>query len=167
MKTSDADTIERFIRMVEDIPDEQLAVVIQEADAEWKNAKSIYDRATFEMRKRLEQAGEGRRVMPNGDLVELVDPATEYEWDIDALQAIKPLLAPGEWGRLVWSEEKTIWHFNTRSLNALAKKAGGRLQELVEAACTRKPKGEAKVAIKRGEGNGSIQSPTPIRGFHN
>lgn len=165
MKTAEVDTINRFMLMLEDIPDEQLAVVIQEAAEEWRKVKDLHDRATFEMRKRLEQNGEGRRVLPNGDIVELEKPANEYEWDTFRLNEARPLLAPGEYDRLVYTETKEVTKVNTRSLLALAERQGGKLKEIVEAACTRKPRGETKVAIKGGV-NGSVQSPTPIRRLH-
>lgn len=140
----------RTLRFMEDLPDEDIALRLQERRVRLALDREIVAGIEAILLRRLEER-DAKEVVAGNYILTKHEPATRVEWDTKALQLIRPFLTSDEWEQLVWPETKTTWHVETNRVLALARRRGAEFQAFVTTAQSRVPMGNPTISIREVE----------------
>lgn len=158
---AERENIRKSLAIVADLPTEEVATFHQEAKREATFWKQVVDTSEWELLRRLEEEGADKQVA-GGHLITVIQPGKEYCWDVSQLVAVRPHLPEGEWEKGVELIPAT-YKVNTTRVKGW-KKFGRRVSEIIEAAHTTRPRGNAKVEVETLEGEAGADIPSGLRG---
>jgi hypothetical protein len=151
MSNPHMERLRAFLRQLEetDVPDDELADVAAAVDEEIREYREIHGRLMYHLLTRM-HGREQSQLLTRNQLVTIIPPNSEYVWDAGKLAEARPLLAPGEYDKLVYEElpVKPVLKVQTRQLLSLAAKRKGRLEEIVTSAYEKRPRGTDRLAFE-------------------